>query len=133
MWLFYRLAARDFTAAAALTTTRAEVQMVAEVKAGASLAGYARAANPVREGTPCADLLLCRPPRAERFKRAVREYKWAEARNLAATAEEMHDVSLSVARVAQMEALLSRKAYPAARQYSITTDEIARIDALEGK
>ena len=54
--------------------------MVAEVKAGASLAGYARAANPVREGTPCADLLLCRPPRAERFKRAVREYKWAEAR-----------------------------------------------------
>ena len=87
----------------------------------------------MREGTPCADLLLCRPPRAERFKRAVREYKWAEARNLAATAEEMHDVSLSVARVAQMEALLSRKAYPAARQYSITTDEIARIDALEGK
>ena len=41
----------------------------------------------------------------------------------------MHDVSLSVARVAQMEALLSRKACPAARQYSITTDEIARIES----
>ena len=68
----------------------------------------------------------------QRFKRAVREYKWAEARDLAATAEEMHDVSLSVARGADGNAA-QPQGVPAARQYSITTDEIARIDALEGK